>query len=318
MDIPLIYKYKPSKFCDFVMSNNYNELLNTLINMNNLNILLIGPSGCGKTSLINCIIHEYYNNKIDHNNILYINCLKEQGIQYYRNEVKTFCQTRSNLINKKKIVLLDDIDNINEQSQQVFRNCIDKYNNNIQFICSCSNIQKIIDSMQSRLIIIKLNPIERNNLKLIANNIIEKENIVIKNQLLDQLINISNNSIRLLINYIEKIKLLDNSSLTDQEDFIDNICSNISFNIFDNYTKLAREKKYSECIQILYNLYDDGYSVMDILDNYFNYVKINDGFKDDIKFEIVKLLCKYITIFHNIHEDEIELACFTNNLIQIL
>jgi len=30
------------------------------------------------------------------------------------------------------------------------------------------------------------------------------------------------------------------------------------------------------------------------------------------------LLCKYISIFHNIHEDEIELALFTNNLFQLL
>ena len=89
--------------------------------------------------------------------ILVINSLKEQGIQYYRTEVKTFCQTRCSIQGKKKIVILDDIDNINEQSQQVFRNCIDKYSNNVHFISSCSNIQKVIDSLQSRKIIIKLN-----------------------------------------------------------------------------------------------------------------------------------------------------------------
>ena len=29
-------------------------------------------------------------------------------------------------------------------------------------------------------------------------------------------------------------------------------------------------------------------------------------------------MCKYISIFHNIHEDEIELSLFTNNLIDVL
>ena len=33
------------------------------------------------------------------------------------------------------------------------------------------------------------------------------------------------------------------------------------------------------------------------------------------KYKIIALLCKYITIFHNVHEDEIELALFTNNAI---
>ena len=88
-----------------------------------------------------------------------INSLKEQGIQYYRTDVKTFCQTRCSIPGKKKIVILDDIDNINEQSQQVFRNCIDKYNNNVHFISSCSNVQKVIDTLQSRMIIIKLKPL---------------------------------------------------------------------------------------------------------------------------------------------------------------
>ena len=90
--------------------------------------------------------------------MLYINSLKEQGIQYYRNEVKTFCQTASSVNGKKKFIVLDDIDLINDQSQQVFRNCIDKYSHNVHFLSSCSNIQKVIDSIQSRCTIVKIKP----------------------------------------------------------------------------------------------------------------------------------------------------------------
>jgi DNA polymerase III delta prime subunit len=50
--------------------------------------------------------------------------------------VKTFCQTCSVIKGKKKIIVLDDIDLINEQSQQVFRNCIDKFSHNVNFISS--------------------------------------------------------------------------------------------------------------------------------------------------------------------------------------
>ena len=69
---------------------------------------------------------------------------------------------------------------------------------------------------------------------------------------------------------------------------------------------------------LFYNLYHNGYSVIDILDNYFIYVKLYDFKNDNIKYEIIKLLCKYITIFHNLHEDEIELALFSNNLHDII
>jgi len=67
----------------------------------------------------------------------------------------------------------------------------------------------------------------------------------------------------------------------------------------------------------LYVIYDQGYSVMDILDNYFTFVKITSLIDEDLKYEIIPFICKYITVFHNIHEDEIELALFTNNLVKL-
>ena len=129
METPFLYKYQPLWLNDFELEDDMRILLKTLIDMNSLNIMFIGDSGCGKTSLINAIIHEYYGN-IKHcnsENLLYINNLKEQGISYYRTEVKTFCQTASIVAGKKKILIVDDIDFVNEQSQQVFRNYIDKY-----------------------------------------------------------------------------------------------------------------------------------------------------------------------------------------------
>ena len=156
MEQPFIYKYRPKTLEEFEINPKLIELLNTLIKSDLLNILLIGNQGSGKTTLINCIIKKYYGEKFDNNNILIINSLKDQGITYYKTEVKTFCQTMSTIPNKKKIIILDDIDNVNEQGQQVFKNCIDKYSKNVNFIASCCNIQKVIESYQSKQIIIKI------------------------------------------------------------------------------------------------------------------------------------------------------------------
>ena len=164
--------------------------------MDKLNIMLIGNMACGKTSLLNTLIREYYNGnsqKEYDENVLYINSLKEQGINYYRTDVKTFCQTCSNIKGKKKIVVLDDIDLINEQSQQVFRNCIDKYSHNVHFISSCSNIQKVIESLQSRLTILRVQPLKREDLKTVINKIKAIENIEITQDAEDFILTISNN-----------------------------------------------------------------------------------------------------------------------------
>jgi DNA polymerase III delta prime subunit len=228
--------------------------------------------------------------------------------------LKIFCQTASLVNGFKKIVLLDDIDIINEQSQQVFRNCMDKYSHKVHFISSCTNVQKVIDSLQSRNIIIKINQIEDSCLEKILAKIIKNENIIITPEAQKFVLNISNVSIRIMINYLEKIKILNtNVDLS----IVKLLCTNISFHIFEDYTQSLTEKKLQHCIKILYALYDQGYSVMDILDNYFLFIKTSNLINETSKYKITKILCKYMTIFHNIHEDEIELALFTNNLIEL-
>lgn len=318
MDSLFLNKYQPFFFKDFETEPEMLEILNTLISMNNLNVLFIGDIGSGKTAFLNAVIREYYKGlePTDYlDNILHINSLKEQGINYYRNDVKTFCQTCSSVKGKKKIIVLDDIDFINEQSQQVFRNCIDKYSHNVHFISSCSNSQKVIESLQSRLIIIKIKPLQRSNLIKIMRKITQLEQIEITDDAEDFILNVCNNTAKILINYIEKFKLL-NEPITLE--LASNVCSNISLSTFEEYTQFLKDGQLKDAIKLLYNIYDKGYSVMDILDNYFVFVKITKLLSEEQKYNIIPFICKYITVFHNIHEDEIELALFSNNLQQIL
>lgn len=313
-----VYKYQPLYFDDFGKSNDVVKTLRSLLMIDYVNILLVGDIASGKTSILNSIIREYYYGytpKEYDDNVLYINNLKEQGINYYRTDVKTFCQTCSVIKNKKKIIVLDDIDLINEQSQQVFRNCIDKYGHNVHFISSCSNIQKVIETLQSRLTIIKMLQLHREDLTNILNRIKKAEQIDIDDDAQEFVINISNNTIKILITYMEKFKLL-NEKIT--MDLAVKLCSNISFCVFTNYINLCLENSLPKAIQLIYEIYDKGYSVMDILDNLFFFVKTTTMLSEDQKYTIIPYICKYITIFHNIHEDEIELALFTNNIINML
>lgn len=313
-----IHKYQPLYFNDFETDNSVIDILKTLMLINNLNILIVGGNASGKTSLLNALIREYYSGFISkeyEENVLYINSVKEQGINYYRTDVKTFCQTCSNIKNKKKFVILDDIDLINEQSQQVFRNCIDKYSHNVHFISSCTNVQKVIESIQSRLTIIKINPIKREHINAIVEKIKINENIDIDEDAQNFIINISNNTVKIVLNYMEKFKLV-NQKIT--YNMAVNLCSNISFFIFEEYTTFLLQKSLKNAIYLITDLYDKGYSVMDILDNYFTFVKTTNILNEEQKFKIIPCICKYISIFHNIHEHEIELSLFTNNIIELL
>ena len=228
--------------------------------------------------------------------------------------MKTFCQSSSSIYGRKKMVLIDDIDTINEQSQQVFRNYIDKYKHNINFISVCTNNQKVIESIQSRLHIIKLKPPTREHIMKIVNNIVKREEIKIDDKSKEYLLNISNNSLRVIINYLEKLYIYDGDidlKLCKQ------VCTNVTEQKYEEYFECIKKYNSKEGIDILYEIYDQGYSVIDILDDIFNYLKISTILDEEIKYKIIKLVCKYITAFYNIHENILELAFLTNNLCEI-
>jgi len=313
-----ILKYKPYFINDFYLNPSHITVLKTLQEMNDLNILIVGNACSGKTSLIYALIREYYGMNetavFPEYNIMFINNLKEQGIQYFRTEMKTFCQSSSGIANKKKIIVIDDIDTINEQSQQVFRNYIDKYSKNIQFISVCTNVQKVNESLQSRLHIIKINQMTRANLETTMNKIIVKEGLRIDEEAKQFLLNISNNSIRVLIGHLEKIFIL-NEPMADLP-LVQNVCSNISYVQFEKYIDRLKTRDLTGAIAILYEICDYGYSVIDILDYFFTFVKFTSSLSEVEKYRTLPLLCKYITIFHKTHEDMIELSFFTNNLMK--
>lgn len=314
-----IHKYQPLTFDDFGDGNaRIVQMMRTLIAMDDLNVLLIGNMASGKTTMLNALVREYYTGfslKDYQDNVLLINNLKEQGINYYRTDVKIFCQTCSKIRGKKKFVVLDDIDLINEQSQQVFRNCMDKYSHNVHFVASCTNHQKVIESLQSRLSILKMEPLSRDHLVAILNTIQSNEHLDMDDDAKEFVVSVSNNTVKLVINYLEKFKLL-NQRITLP--LAIQLCTNISFLTFEEYTRHLLNGHLLPAIQLIYQVYDKGYSVMDILDNYFLFVKNTTMLTEDQKYGVIPYLCKYISVFHTIHEDEIELALFTNNLTQLL
>ena len=92
--VPFITKYQPLHIHEFEqLDPDTITIINSLIQMDNLNILFYGDSGSGKTSIINAIIREYYKNKQHYSeNILILNSLKDHCQQLFQQEEEQHCQ----------------------------------------------------------------------------------------------------------------------------------------------------------------------------------------------------------------------------------
>ena len=315
-----VAKYRPYFIQDFNTDPQFKAVLRSLIDIDDINILVTGTTNSGKTSLLSAIIRDYYHLEkhqgFPENNIMFINSLKEQGINYYRNEMRTFSQSKCSIHGKKKLVIVDDLDLINDQSQQVFRNYIDKYKSNINFVSVCSNVHKVIESIQSRVHILRLEPPSREMVEQLMDNIIQKEGLLLTADAKKYILSFSNYSIREVITHLEKINILSVGEVDLNR--CKSIISNISHKQFEEYISMLRSKNLNDSIQILYKIYDYGYSVIDILDLFYVFVKSTNNLSEDEKYRVLPCLCKYITYFHSMHEDIIEIVLFTNDLHHIL
>jgi hypothetical protein len=99
-----IEKYKPLKSSDFIGHYKFICDFKNHIKNNNLNkiLLCIGPTGIGKTGLINLLLQE-----------LNFNIIKINDIDNSKDEINNFLNTKSIdsfFINKKKILVIDDLD----------------------------------------------------------------------------------------------------------------------------------------------------------------------------------------------------------------
>ena len=107
--------------------------------------------------------------------------------------------------------------------------------------------------------------------------------------------------------------------MSDTNEYIDTekckkIISNISYKEFEKYIHLVREGKLENAIEILYNIHDYGYSVIDIFDMFYAFIKNTELLNEKEKYKILPILCKYIAYFHNLHEDIIEVVLFTYDI----
>lgn len=310
----LIDKHRPRYLDDFNLEKSYIEYIDQITLNTDLNILLFGNTGSGKTGFIDAIIYKYYgvtslsNVK---NNILSISNLKDQGIAFYKADVKTFCQSTSEIPNRKKIIIIDNLDTMSEINQNIFKIHMERYGKRVLFLCSCTSINKISAAILNHFVVIKMKPIDASLLNYCFNKIINLEGLYIKPSIKSHIIRYSNNSIKLLVNNLEKYRIMHDSI----EYRIENINNNILAKELLEFYAFICDNDRGNSYQKLLTIYNDGYSIIDIIEYMYANLKYNDDIILDKKYAIIKILSKYLLLVNNTNEDEVILYFLANDII---
>lgn len=163
--------------------------------------LFEGPSLSGKTFWIKQLTKMYKKE-----NVCYIEPWHEQSFSTIQNTLMQFCYGSGN-VKIQKCIIVDDLDQLSENCQYLFTQCIDQYLYQISFYFSCQDHTKIVPSLISRIIQINLVPptIEQITIILnqVNNNIQSKFNCTIPNNIMNHYLSIKNINIPEMLKKIE-------------------------------------------------------------------------------------------------------------------
>lgn len=162
-------------------------------------LLFHGSAGTGKTTAAKAIIRML---KCDY---IILNASEERGIDVIRQKVMTFASTQSKDGNIK-IVILDEADFLTNESQTALRNILESFSRNTRFILTCNYLQKIINPIQSRCILVKFDNIKKEDVLKRLEYICKNENIPYEIPALEKIIDQTGTDIRASINKIEQLK----------------------------------------------------------------------------------------------------------------
>lgn len=306
--------FKPVTIDDLCISNKFKHYLKNVIKNNSFHILFYGNKDCGKTSILNCILNEYYKNVKDKNEyIMKIQGLCEHSMSILKPDIISFCMYP--VSDKKRTLVVDDIDLLNSNGYDIILKCLNVYKANINIIITCVDKYKLSDQILSRLNLMqckydddKFSELFHDQLSILP---FKMENKTVT----DVLFSHSNHSFRILHSLFDKLIYYGKTMYTC-EDLV-SICGIIDSTIFETYTKLWRNNKLVEANEQLNLFINKGYTVVDILELYFIYIKKCDILPNKIILKVIQAISEYITYFYAIHENSIELYFLTHDLIML-
>jgi replication factor C subunit 2/4 len=297
--LPWVEKYRPTNTDEILLDSFIKEKINKMIESDIIpNMIITGEPGTGKTSTILFLAKNKYKNKYS-DYVLELNASDDRGLTIINNTIQPFCKKKIDEKYNHKLIILDEADSITQKAQNLLSNIISEFRDTSRFVFICNDYTQIIESIQSKCMIIKYPKIDKFNLFLKIKNICINENIKYTEKGIDTLIFVSNNDIRQLINNLECIYYSFGG--INEENIYKFIDKPNTFYI-NEIINACYEKNFKKVLQIINNLYFKGYTPNDILLTFMKYIlESNDNVitNEEIKLKLYETISQSYIIINN-------------------
>ena len=318
--LPWVEKYRPINSNDLILDSFIKHKINTIIESQNIpNMIITGEPGTGKTSTILFIAKNIYMDQYS-DYVLELNASDDKGLPIINNTIYPFCRKKKD---KHKLIILDEADTITKKAQNLLSNILSEFINSTRFVFICNDCYQIIESIQSKSMIIKYPKITLEDLYIKVKYICECENITYTEEGIKCLLFVSMQDIRQVINNLECIYYSVNT-LTESN--IYKLIDKPKSYYINNLLNACFENKFDEVINITTYLINKGYTSNDILLIFMKYIMNEDHtintqsliLNEKLKLNICEILNNYYMIINDNLDSSIQLySCISEIFIYI-
>ena len=292
--IPFIEKYRPKNFDDLILPQSMQYKITNIIETKTLpNIIITGSPGTGKTSTMLCLAKKILGKNYK-DMLLELNASNNRTLDFINSTVAYFCKKKlSSDNNSQKLIIFDEADNITKKAQNLLANLMEEYSHNTSFAFTCNESSKIIESIQSRCMILRYIPMTSDNIRKRLEIISQIENITYTEKGLGAIIFISQGDIRQAINNLEATY---HGYQTITEENVYKLCYHPHPTIIVEIIKGCVDMNLIKSIDFIHELKNSGYCTNDILLTLLNSLR-EINIDEDIRINFTKIISEsYINV----------------------
>jgi replication factor C subunit 2/4 len=233
-----------------------------------------------------------------------------------RDKIKRFAQQKIPLPEgRHKIIILDEADSMTSSAQGSMRVTISDYSNTTRFVLACNDSSKIIEAIQSRCTVLRFGKLSSDDIKERIKFVLNNENAKYDEKGLQAIIDTCNGDMRYALNNSQSC-IVGFGEINEEN----------VYKIVELPRPKEIEKIYNFCLNKMFvdainkfsELYNDGYSCLEIISVFNRLIQENDKIDDKVRITLLKKISEYKMNLIDGLDSDLQMSGFISEIYDII